>query len=488
MNTVLRIRETERPGPTTPRLGRELRRHRDLLGRRLGSDVRRRAARAGLLLGADALATALGAALVARALAPPSGTALAPLPLLVALVLTGQIAARTYGPIRRAWNPERVCAGLLLSFAILVVTGYAEPDLRPAWTPALFLGGFLAASLIAVRWSLSRFVRALYRRGIGVKNALVVGAREDARELVERFRAGRTDDVRVIGHLSVDSVADPTAIGTLSELRALMEAHDVRSVIVSSRLRPATFQQLVAESFAHGAAVSMVPSTVTALPARFGSRTLFGWPVLELRVPRLHLVQLLSKRVLDLAGSFAALLLLAPFWMATALAVRLEGRPVLFRQTRLGVGGRPFTIYKFRSMRPDAEALLRDDEVLHRKYLDNDYKLPAAEDPRISRLGRVIRRTSLDELPQLFNVLKGDMSLVGPRPIVPDEIREYGEEAHTFLAVRPGITGWWQVNGRSEVCYPERAELDMAYVDGWSVLLDLKILAMTLPRILRGAH
>jgi exopolysaccharide production protein ExoY len=235
----------------------------------------------------------------------------------------------------------------------------------------------------------------------------------------------------------------------------------------------------------------VVPRTLSKLDYRVSSRTVLGWPMLELQVPRLHLLQVLLKRSFDIAASAAALTLLAPLMMALAVAVKLDTPgPVLFRQRRLGVGGRAFTIYKFRSMRADAETVLRADPVLYQKYLDNDYKLPPEEDPRVSPLGRFLRRSSLDELPQLVNVLLGDMSLVGPRPIVPAEIKEYGSQAPTFLGVKPGVTGHWQVSGRSNVGYPERAELDVNYVLGWSLSVDLKILCRTIPAVLarRGAH
>ena len=138
----------------------------------------------------------------------------------------------------------------------------------------------------------------------------------------------------------------------------------------------------------------------------------------------------------------------------------------------------------------DAEEVLRNDPFLSRRYVENDYKLPPEEDPRVTRVGRFLRRTSLDELPQLFNVLLGDMSLVGPRPVVPDEIAHYGAETRVFQAVKPGLTGHWQVSGRSDVVYPERAQLDIDYINNWGLARDLKILAGTVSAVLqrRGAH
>jgi lipopolysaccharide/colanic/teichoic acid biosynthesis glycosyltransferase len=151
----------------------------------------------------------------------------------------------------------------------------------------------------------------------------------------------------------------------------------------------------------------------------------------------------------------------------------------------VGRFGTRFPLYKFRSMVPDAERLLRASPELHARYVAGNYKLPDDEDPRITPLGRILRRTSLDEIPQLWNVLRGDMSLVGPRPVVPQEVAEYGDYARMVLRVRPGLTGAWQVGGRSEVAYPERAWIDLDYVAERSLPGDVAILLRTVPAVLR---
>jgi exopolysaccharide production protein ExoY len=297
--------------------------------------------------------------------------------------------------------------------------------------------------------------------------------------------------VEVVGHVAQVAESNGSAMGNLDQLGDLLERHNVDRVVISAGFQPAELDRVVGECLMHGAAVSVVPRTLSQLDYRVSSRTVLGWPMLELQVPRMHLLQVVLKRSFDVLASAAALTLLGPLMVVLAVAVKLDTPgPVLFRQRRLGVGGRAFTIYKFRSMRADAETVLRADPVLYQKYLENDYKLPPEEDPRVSRLGRFLRRSSLDELPQLLNVMVGDMSLVGPRPIVPAEIKEYGSQAPTFLGVKPGVTGHWQVSGRSNVGYPERAELDVNYVLGWSLGMDLKILFLTIPAVLarRGAH
>ncbi len=181
----------------------------------------------------------------------------------------------------------------------------------------------------------------------------------------------------------------------------------------------------------------------------------------------------------------------APVMAAIAVAVRLGSPgPAVFGQRRLGRHGKSFRCYKFRSMYRDAELRLRNDAALYEEYVRNGYKLPPDKDARITPIGRFLRKTSLDELPQLWNVLTGDMSLVGPRPIVPDEILHYDAEAPMLLLLKPGMTGAWQVSGRSELRYPERTTVELEYVQNWSLKRDLAILLRTVPAVLaqRGAH
>ena len=198
------------------------------------------------------------------------------------------------------------------------------------------------------------------------------------------------------------------------------------------------------------------------------------------------------KRTLDIVVSAGLIVVAVPVFCLVALALRIEGGPVFFTQRRLGQGGRIIHVRKFRSMAPDAEDRLRSDPELFDRYVANGFKLPSDEDPRLSRWGRLLRSTSLDELPQLVSVLRGDMSMVGPRPIIEPELVEYTSRGagDTFLAARPGLTGLWQVSGRSSLSYDQRVELDLRYLDHPSLLTDLAIVARTVLVVLRrrGAH
>ncbi len=193
-----------------------------------------------------------------------------------------------------------------------------------------------------------------------------------------------------------------------------------------------------------------------------------------------------AKRTLDVSFSLVVLLVTLPVWLAVAVLVRTTSTgPVLFRQPRVGRNGRSFTVLKFRSMCDAAESRMKE-LGLYDAYVATGYKLPVADDCRVTRVGRFLRKTSLDELPQLINVLRGDMSLVGPRPVVPAELDSYGDLAHCYLSVHPGITGLWQVSGRSHIRFPERAHLDHDYFHGRSLRMDLAILARTPLAVIRG--
>ncbi|MGG3937821.1 sugar transferase [Anoxybacillus kestanbolensis] len=200
----------------------------------------------------------------------------------------------------------------------------------------------------------------------------------------------------------------------------------------------------------------------------------------------------ITKRTIDIIGAIVGLILSSPLFLLMSIFYLFGDSkgPILFRQVRVGKNGKKFYIYKFRSMVVNAEEKLKADKELYQKYLRNNYKLEPHEDPRITKLGRFLRKTSLDEIPQLINVLKGEMSLVGPRPVVVEELREYGNRVNEFLSVKPGMTGYWAVSGRSSVDYPERADLELFYVYNQSLRLDLNIIIKTVLTVItrKGAY
>jgi exopolysaccharide production protein ExoY len=186
------------------------------------------------------------------------------------------------------------------------------------------------------------------------------------------------------------------------------------------------------------------------------------------------------KRVLDLLGATVGLILSLPVFIVVAIAIKIDSKgPIFFAHRRLGRDGRHFDCLKFRTMQVDAERRVFENEELRHQYVSNHFKIPSHLDPRITGLGRFLRKSSLDELPQLWNVLMGEMSLVGPRPIVALEATHYGDHIAELLSVRPGLTGQWAVDGRSQLGYPERAEVELAYVRSRTLTTDLSILART---------
>jgi exopolysaccharide biosynthesis polyprenyl glycosylphosphotransferase len=233
-----------------------------------------------------------------------------------------------------------------------------------------------------------------------------------------------------------------------------------------------------------GATFKIVPDLYELSLTRVDMNNLRGIPLIGLRQNTIRGLNLAMKRTLDIIVASGVLVLFSPVWLALAIAIKIDSPgPVLFWQRRLGKDEQPFSVCKFRSMRQDAEALLE------RLIQQNEVSWPLfkmRDDPRLTRVGRFLRRTSLDEIPQFWNVLKGEMSLVGPRPPIPAEVENYEPWQRRRLEAAPGITGLWQVSGRSEIPFDEMVMLDIYYIDNWSLGLDLQILFRTVPAVLTG--
>lgn len=408
--------------------------------------------------------------------------------LLLALITRG-----TYGPGDGRRDPGRILLACALATALpLWASLWTQPLLLTAGqyvltVPPAFIVIFafrLVLDQLIVRFAPHPSAGALSR-------AILVGHAGECIDMRGRRALTERGGIEVLGFVDVKPQAARGALGSLDALEALLLEHradtiilcgpvDDYAVLAVMRAARATECQVLTAARRFELA-GIVPSIVWRR----------GQPFIMLRRVGLRWQQLVLKRILDVTLSAAALIVLSPLMAIIAMAVWLEsGGPVLFKQMRPGRGGRRFGMLKFRSMHTNAEALLRADPELHAIFLRNSCKLPEHLDPRITRVGRFLRHTSLDELPQLWNVLKGDMSLVGPRPVVGPELESYGEGTHTLLSVRPGITGMWQVNGRSNVQFPERAYMELEYVERWSLLLDLWILLQTIPAVLmrHGAY
>jgi len=470
----------------------ELRTRRDLLGRRITREWVGRVVRVLGVMAVDISAGAIGVWL-ALALTPGAGTARwLHLSAVVGVRLLLALAAfQTYTGGRIGRRNERVA----LAVGVVAVATYLlglldRSDAVSLWWLTVF---FLSTtSLIWVgRFVGSQVARRVLPASLFRRRTLLLGEREHAWELLDRIHGSRRGELEVVGHLVPDAAQDPRALGGFELLGEVIEKYDVRSVIISARLPAEQLSGLIREAFLHGTSVSVIPPVDIDVPGQVTERDIAGWPALRVELPRGYLFQLACKRAIDVVGALVGLILLSPLFLVIAVAIKLSSPgPVFFRQWRPGLGGRQFRMFKFRTMRTDAEEVLKSDPVLYKKFLENDCKLPPNEDPRIFPVGGILRGTSLDELPQLINVLIGDMSLVGPRPVIGPELENYGAASAILLAARPGMTGYWQVNGRSSVAYPERAEMDLHYINRWSLLLDLKILLRTIPAVVsqRGAY
>jgi exopolysaccharide biosynthesis polyprenyl glycosylphosphotransferase len=341
---------------------------------------------------------------------------------------------------------------------------------------------------------LRAILRAVAARAIGRERALLVGGGEMASALLGKLAAHPEYRLDVIGALSANGApsrgdgSELPDLGTLEHLEQVARARDVGRVVLSAReIDEVELERALRRCRALSLKISLLPRLADILGPGVEIDDIEGMTVLGLNPPWLPRSSRALKRVMDLtlAGSF--LILASPFLLAVALAIKLDSRgPVLFSQMRVGKGGKHFRVFKFRTMALDAEQ--RRGELLAQSTDPNWLKLD--RDPRITRVGRWLRRFSLDELPQLWNVVRGEMSLVGPRPLIPIEDERVITWARGRLDLTPGITGYWQVLGRTRIPFEEMVKLDYLYVMNWSLWTDVRLMLRTLPVVLaaRGAN
>lgn len=410
------------------------------------------------------------------------------LAMLIALVATGNFGR---GDKRR--DPTRIFLGCALAVAL--------PLWARLWTaPLLALGQYLftvvllAVVLVAARLCfdalLTRITPYVERSG-RVGRAVLVGPASDCAEILGRPALQPAGGLLVVGYLDTTGEGSAGSLGGVAQLDRILQQQKVDTVVMCGPTSRSLFTHVVKTAIAAECQVLSVADTLESSGVQPQIVWRRGYPFVELRAPVLRAQQLMLKRLLDVLVASFALVIAMPVMALVALAVKLDSPgPAVFGQHRLGRYGRLFRCFKFRSMYIDAEERLKKDPALYREYVRNDFKLPPDADTRITRVGRFLRKTSLDELPQLFNVLEGSMSLVGPRPIVPQEICHYDNEEPLFLSLKPGLTGEWQVSGRSALAYPHRATLEVEYVMNWSLVRDIAILLRTVPAVLfqRGAH
>ena len=344
--------------------------------------------------------------------------------------------------------------------------------------------------------------RSWYRAWVGGRRrvgefrrpVLIVGANEEASDLVAVLASHPELGFRIAGIVGARTDAGRTGLsrhwrGDYDELfEALVASRATGAIVCATALEPARLNATVQKLLAAGVHVQLSSGLRGIQVQRLRPMPLAYEPLFYVEPTSLARWQLVTKRVLDVALSLAVLIVTAPVLVLTALLIRLaEGGPVIFRQERIGLGGRTFTVYKFRTMRVGAE---EEHDLVRALNAREGPLFKARVDPRVTRLGRYLRSTGIDELPQLWNVLNGTMSLVGPRPALPQEVAEFDTELRTRETVRPGITGLWQVEARDNPSFTEYRRFDLFYIDNWSVTLDFVILwstlEATLARTFRG--
>jgi exopolysaccharide biosynthesis polyprenyl glycosylphosphotransferase len=333
------------------------------------------------------------------------------------------------------------------------------------------------------------------RHPVYVQNTLIVGAGDVGQTVARKLLKHPEYGVNVAGFVDTeprercDGLEQLTLLGSLEELREMIRSCDIERVIIAfSNESDERVARLVRSLDDLSVQVDVVPRLFDVVGSAFDVHSVEGLPLIGLRPPRLSNSSVFLKRLIDVTIALVALVLLAPLLAVVALAIKVDSRgPVFFRQWRMGANGKTFRIFKFRTMVFDADVRKRDvlDINQHAGPGGDPRMFKAPNDPRVTRVGAILRRFSLDELPQLFNVLVDDMSLVGPRPLILEEDRHVQDWARRRLDLKPGITGPWQVLGRSEIPFGEMVALDYMYVTRWSLSEDVKLLLRTIPAALR---
>jgi exopolysaccharide biosynthesis polyprenyl glycosylphosphotransferase len=388
---------------------------------------------------------------------------------------------------------RRLFHGITVSLvAIVMVTFFGKFAVSRGWIASLAL--FCTLTLAVGRFAVRKLAGRLSASGYLCSPALVVGTNEEARTIARSLHRQKKLGYRAVGFVSVGLAPSGTVdglpvVGGVEDVATLARQTGVAAVVIAgTAVRADTLLQIDAALQSVDVEIRLTPGLPHVSPSRITIRPLDGLALLSLDRRELGIRQAALKRMFDVVVGTLLFVIAVPVMGIVAVLVRITSRgPALFRQERVGKGGKPFVMYKFRSMVKGAEEL--HEQLVQESGADTVlFKL--REDPRVTPVGRVLRRWAFDELPQLWNVVKGDMSLVGPRPALPGETARYSNRLRTRLQVKPGLTGLWQVNGRHELPFADYIRYDLFYVENWSLGLDLYVIGKTLPALLarRGSY
>jgi exopolysaccharide biosynthesis polyprenyl glycosylphosphotransferase len=386
----------------------------------------------------------------------------------------------------------RVFNASTLGMMLIILFTFFDPTITIARGWVILSWLLVTFSVLLGRFVLRRVVQNLRVSGRFLTTVLVVGANEEGQAIAEQLKANSKAGIWIAGfaddELARGSQLLPgiSVLGSIDSVATLVRHHGIQEIIVASTALSRERLLELFQSFgtADDITIRLSSGLYEILTTGVEVQEIGNVPLLSVNKVRLTGIDMFLKRVLDLVVSSFVLLVSWPFMLAIAAAIKLDSPgPVFYRRRVVGVSGKLFDALKFRTMYVDADARLAHDPELRREFEEN-YKLKS--DPRVTRMGRLLRRTSLDELPQLFNVLWGQMSLVGPRMITSEERTRYGKWRMNLSTVKPGITGLWQVSGRSDVSYEERVTLDMHYIRNFSIWLDMHLLWQTIPAVIKG--
>jgi exopolysaccharide biosynthesis polyprenyl glycosylphosphotransferase len=410
--------------------------------------------------------------------------------LLSALLLLLWLIVLTFAGTREALvlgaGPEeykRVVTSTVAWFAIVAFASYMmQIEIARSYVAVLVVFGLVL--LLLSRWAWRQWLLVHRRGGLMSSRTVVVGTVAGVEHLIDVMGISSEFGYRVVGACvpagaGVSRVGGVPVLGSLDDVMSVVTRDIVDAVIVtaSDTTHPDMVRRLGWDLEEHDVQIIVAPSLANVAGPRVHVRPVAGLPLLHVEQPAYRGAARYIKAVFDFVGGLVLLLVFSPVLAAAAAAIRLSGPgPVFFRQERVGRGGRTFEMIKLRSMVVGAEQMIGQLDA----DAGNAVLFKMRDDPRVTRVGRILRRTSIDELPQLLNVVKGDMSLVGPRPPLASEVCGYEAEVHRRLLVRPGMTGPWQVSGRSELGWEESVRLDLYYVENWSIVGDLLILWKTL--------
>jgi len=414
----------------------------------------------------------------------------------LALPLLWVIAVRVFGGYERrflgAGSDEfrRILnAGLSLTGALALISYAVNNELSRIYL--LVSMQVIVLLDLVVRYTLRKRLHRRRAQGQCMSTVVAVGHEPAVRQLISELRRESHHGLQVVaaclaGESAATEVAGVPVVGDLDDAASVVRNLKAGTVAVLScpEMDGLKLRTLAWELEKTGTDLCVAPALLDVAGPRTTIRSTAGLTLLHVDHPQLSGPRQAFKDLFDPCAAAFGLVVLSPLLLAIAVAIRLsDSGPALFTQTRVGKGGEPFKIYKFRTMVVDAEARLAE---MREKNESDGVLFKIRRDPRITAIGTRLRKSSLDELPQLFNVLRGEMSLVGPRPALPEEAAKYADYVRRRLVVKPGLTGMWQVNGRSELSWEETVRLDLRYVENWSFALDLQILWKTFSVIFRG--